>query len=267
MQPPRRFLLKSFVAACALALPALVPPEAARADALDDIVKAGVLKVAVPQDFPPFGSVGPDLKPLGYDIDVAGLIAGKLGVKLELVPVTSGNRIPYLQTRKVDLIISTLGKTEEREKVIDFVGPYAPFFNGAFAPADVKVSKPEDLAGLTVGVTRGAIEDIELTKIAPPTADIKRYEDNNGTISAFLSGQVKVIVTGNVTAAAILARKPPRKPEVKFLIKNSPNYIGLAKDEPKLKEKVGAILAEAKADGTLDKISEKWLGTPLPKDM
>lgn len=239
----------------------------AHADALDDILKAGVIKIAVPQDFPPFGSVGPDLKPVGYDIDVANLIAQKLGVKAELVPVTSANRIPYLQTKKVDLVISTLGKNPEREKVIDFSVAYAPFFNGVFGPADLKVSKPEDLAGLTVGVTRGSIEDLELTKIAPPTADIKRYEDNNATISAFLSGQVKVVATGNVVAAAILARNPPKKPEVKFLIKNSPCYVGLNKDEPKLLEKVNAILTAARTDGALNAISQKWLGAPLPADL
>ena len=184
----------------------------ARADSLDDIMKSKVLKVAVPQDFPPFGSVTSDLKPVGYDIDMAELIGKKLGVKVELVPVTSANRIPYLQTKKVDLVISSLGKNPDREKVIDFSEAYAPFFNGVFGAADAKVTKVEDLAGMTVGVTRGSVEDLELTKIAPPTATIKRYEDNNGTISAFLSGQVQVIATGNVVAAAILARIRPRDP-------------------------------------------------------
>ncbi|MGG2479142.1 transporter substrate-binding domain-containing protein, partial [Rhizobium sp. BR5] len=75
---------------------------------------------AVPQDFPPFGSVAADMAPQGYDIDVANLIGEKLGVKVELVPVTSANRVPYLQTNKVDLVISSLGKNPDREKVIDF---------------------------------------------------------------------------------------------------------------------------------------------------
>ncbi|MEP9378600.1 transporter substrate-binding domain-containing protein [Aquabacter sp. CN5-332] len=242
-------------------------PLAAQADALDDIMKAGVIKVAVPQDFPPFGSVGPDLKPVGYDIDIANLIAAKLGVKAELVPVSSANRIPYLQTKKVDLVISSLGKNAEREKVIDFSVAYAPFFNGVFGPADLKVTKVEDLAGMTVGVTRGSVEDLELAKIAPANTDIKRYEDNNSTISAFLSGQVKAIATGNVVAAAILARNPPKKPEVKFLIKNSPCFVGLNKDEPKLLAKVDSILTAAKSDGALNAISQKWLGAPLPADM
>ena len=241
-----------------------IAPHAGRADSLDDIMKSGVLKVAVPQDFPPFGSVGPDLKPVGYDIDTANLIGKKLGVKVDLVPVTSANRIAYLQTKKVDLVISSLGKSPDREKVIDFSEAYAPFFNGVFGPAEVKVSKVEDLAGMTVGVTRGAVEDLELSRIAPTTATIKRYEDNNGTISAFLAGQVQVIATGNVVAAAILARNPPKKPETKFLIKNSPCFVGLNKDEPKLLQKVNAIIAEARKDGSLNAISMKWLGAPLP---
>jgi polar amino acid transport system substrate-binding protein len=247
-----------------VALALSIAPLAGHAEALDDIMKSGTLKVAVPQDFPPFGSVTPDLKPVGYDIDVANLIGKKLGVKVELVPVTSANRIPYLQTKKVDLVISSLGKNPDREKVIDFSEPYAPFFNGVFGAADVKVSKVGDLAGMTVGVTRGAVEDLELSKIAPPTATIKRYEDNNGTISAFLSGQVQVIATGNVVAAAIIAKNPPKKPETKFLIKNSPCSIGLNKDEPKLLQKVNAIIAESRKDGSLNAISVKWLGAPLP---
>jgi polar amino acid transport system substrate-binding protein len=236
----------------------------AGADALDDVMKSGVLKVAVPQDFPPFGSVGSDLKPVGYDIDTATLIAKKMGVKVELVPVTSANRIPYLQTKKVDLVISSLGKNPDREKVIDFSDAYAPFFNGVFGAADVKVAKVEDLAGMTVGVTRGSVEDLELSKMAPATATIKRYDDNNGTISSFLSGQVQVIATGNVVAAAIIAKNPPKKPETKFLIKNSPCFVGLNKDEPKLLAKVNAIIAESRKDGSLSVISTKWLGVPLP---
>ncbi|OZI21189.1 amino acid ABC transporter substrate-binding protein [Bordetella genomosp. 9] len=255
----RRHLL---LAVCAAAT--VLAAGTASADALQNIQKAGTIRVAVPQDFPPFGSVGPDLKPVGYDIDTAKLIASRLNVTVELVPVTSANRIAYLQTGKVDLVISSMGKNAEREKVIDFSAAYAPFFNGVFGPANIKASKPEDLNGKTIGVTRGAVEDIELSKIAPEGATIKRYEDNNGTISAFLSGQVQLIATGNVVAAAILAKNPPKKPETKFLIKNSPCFIGLNKNEPALQAKLDAILAEAKKDGSLNAISRKWLGADLP---
>ncbi|WP_142847731.1 transporter substrate-binding domain-containing protein [Telmatospirillum sp. J64-1] len=241
--------------------------QAQQGGALERIQQSGVLRVAVPQDFPPFGSVGPDMKPVGYDIDTAQLIATEMGVKLELVPVTSTNRIPYLTTNRVDLVISSMGKNEEREKVIDFTDAYAPFFNGVFGPQDVQVAKAEDLSGKVVGVTRGSVEDIELSKIIPANVTVQRYEDNNGTISAFLSGQVELIATGNVVAASILERNPPRKPEVKFLIKNSPCYVGLNKNETALREKVNEILAKAKSDGSLEQIAQKWLQSGLPADL
>jgi polar amino acid transport system substrate-binding protein len=238
-----------------------------RADALEDIMKRGTIRIAVPQDFPPFGSVGKDMKPEGYDVDMAALIAKELSVKLELVPVSSANRIPYLQTKKADLVISSLGKNAERAKVIDFSAAYAPFFSGVFGPAAAKVAKPEDLAGKSIGVTRGALEDLELSKIAPAAAAIKRFEDNNATMAAFLSGQVELIATGNVVAAAIIAKKPKNRPETKFIMKDSPCFIGLNKGEEKLKAKINAIIAKAKRDGRLDAISKKWLGLSLPGDL
>ncbi len=260
---PMRFRLPAFlalaVACCVLAL-----STAARADGLDTVKKSGVLRVAVPQDFPPFGTVGPDLKPRGYDIDTAALLAREMGVKLELVPVTSTNRIPFLTTNKVDLVISTLGKNAEREKVIDFSVAYAPFFSAVFGPADMKVDKPADLAGKVVGVTRGAIEDLELTKVAPPTVTIKRFEDNNSTIQAYLTGQVQFVATGNTTAAALNERTRLRRLDSRFVIKDSPCYVGLNKGEPALLAEVNRIIDKAKKDGALNEISKKWLTAPLP---
>jgi polar amino acid transport system substrate-binding protein len=171
-----------------LATVAFAAPGPAAADALDDIIKAKLIKIAVPQDFAPFGSAGPDLKPVGYDIDMANLIGKELGVKVELVAVNSANRIPYLKTGKVHLVISSLGRNAEREKVIDFSKAYAPFFQGVFGLKDAKISKPEDLAGKTIGATRGSIEEQEISKLAPSSTTVKRYEDNNATIAAFLSG-------------------------------------------------------------------------------
>ncbi len=258
---------RSFLKAGALAAAFSLMAPAVFADALADITAAGKIRVAVPQDFPPFGSVGAEMKPQGYDIDMASLIADKLGVDVELVPVTSANRIPYLQTNKVDIVISSMGKNAERDAVIDFSDAYAPFYNGVFAPADVAISAPADMSGKVVGVTRGSIEDLELSKIAPEDATLKRYEDNSGTISAFLSGQVDAIATGNVVAAAIIERNPPKRPEMKFLVKNSPCYIGFNEGEPELMAKLNEIIAAAKADGELNAISQHWLGLDLPADL
>ena len=230
--------------------------------ALDDVLKAKEIKIAIPTDFPPYGFVSTDLKPQGLDVDMANYIGAKLGVKVELVPVTSANRIPYLQTKKADLVISTLGKNAEREKVIDFTAAYSPFFQAVFAAKTLNVKAWGDLAGKSVGVTRGAIEDMELTKLAPAGADIKRFEDNNATVSAFVSGQVQVIATGASVAGNMMARNPQLGTEYKLLIKDSPNFIGVGKGEDKLRLKVNEIIAAGKAAGDLDRMAQKWLGRP-----
>jgi polar amino acid transport system substrate-binding protein len=239
----------------------------AHADALEDVVQRGVLKVAVPQDFPPFGSVGPDMKPRGLDIDTAKLLADQLKVKLELTPVNSTNRIPFLTTGKVDLVISSLGKNPEREKVIDFSRAYAPFYLAVFGPPDADIKSLDDLKGKTVSVTRGAIEDIELTKVAPEGVTIKRFEDNNSTIAAYLAGQVDLIASGNVVMVAISEKSPKRVPALKVKLKDSPVYVGVNKNEPALLDKVNQILVSAKSDGALEKNALAWLKEPLPADL
>ena len=238
---------------------------AAQADVLSDIYERNVLRVAVPQDFPPFGSVGLDLKPQGIDIDMAQHIADQLNVKLELIPVTSANRIPYLQTKKADLVISSLGKNPQRQKAIDFSTAYAPFFLGVFGEKSIDVTNVAQLANKTVGVTRGAVEDLELEKIAPKSTTIQRFEDNNTTLSAYLSGQVDLIATGNLVATEIAKKRPSRAPTNKFMLKDSPCYIGMMKGEIHLQEKINDIISTALKDGTLNSISMKWLKAPLPK--
>ncbi len=247
----------------ALACAAVLAATGAHAQtALDDILKSKVLKVAVQTDSAPYGFVGTDLKPIGLDIDMANYIGKKMGVAVELVPVVSASRIPALQTRKADLVIATLGKNPDREKVIDFASSYSPFFQAVFGPKNVSVKSFADLAGKTVGVTRGAMEDQELGKVAPSSTDTKRFEDNNATIAAFVSGQVQFVALGASVAGNMMTKNPQLSSEYKLLLKESPNFIGVAKGEDKLKAKVNEIVAEAKKSGELDTLSKKWLGRP-----
>lgn len=253
---------RRLLVALGLAALAFAPLGASAQAALDEVMAKKAITIAVPTDFPPYGFVGIDLQPQGLDVDMARLIAAKLGAKVELLPVTSANRIPYLQTKKAHLVISTLGKNPEREKVIDFTSAYSPFFQAVFAAKSLSIKSYADLAGKSVGVTRGAIEDMELSKLAPAQADIKRFEDNNATVSAFVSGQVQVIATGASVAGNMMQRNPQLGAEYKLLIKDSPNFIGIAKGEDKLRTKVNEIIAAAKASGELDALAKKWLGRP-----
>jgi polar amino acid transport system substrate-binding protein len=238
----------------------------ARADELDDIVKAGVIKVGIFEDFPPFSSAGPDMKSQGYDIDVIAALAKALNVKSELVGITGQNRIPFLTEHKVNLLVS-VGHSAEREKIIDFTAAYAPYYIAVMGPKSVSVAGPADLAGKSVAVNRGTLEDTSVTEVAPPGTDIKRFSDYNGVISAFLSGQVQLMVVGNDVGATILAKHPAIEPEQKFQLMNSPDHMALNKGQPRLKAKIDEVVAQMKKDGSLNDISKKWLFLPLPGDL
>ncbi|ASY70048.1 transporter substrate-binding domain-containing protein [Sinorhizobium fredii] len=237
----------------------------ARADAVDDIKAAGQINVGIFSDFPPFSSASADMSIKGYDVDVAQQIADALGVKLNLVSVTGQNRIPYLNDKRVDILMS-VGYSKERAEVIDFAAAYAPYYIAVIGPAELKVTGKDDLADKTIAVNRGTLEDTSLTEAAPASADIKRFDNYNAVIQAFISGQTQLMVVGNDVGAQVLARQEALKPEQKFQLLTSPSHIGLNKNEERLKQSVNETVAKMLADGKLNESSQTWLKTPLNPD-
>ena len=103
----RRQLIGTAAAiACSALLASWAP--AASAQTADEIKKKGSITIGMLVDFPPYGTMNSSNQPDGYDADVARLMAKDLGVKLNLVPVTGPNRIPFLLTNKVDLLVASL---------------------------------------------------------------------------------------------------------------------------------------------------------------
>lgn len=249
--------------AVATAAVLLLAGAAAKAD-LSDVLSGGSIKIAIPENFPPFGSLGATGEYEGYDVDVAMLIAKDLGVELELVPVTSKQRIPFLETNKVDLVISSMGANPGRAKSIWFSNAYAPFFSGAFASMDMEIDGVNDLAGKKVGLTGGTLEDLEITESAPEGTEIIRFGDNAATIAAYVSKQVDVLVTGNTVAARVSADNPELGMETKFIIKESPAFIGVRKGEFDMLQWVNVFILHKTLGGDLDAMSRKWLGQKLP---
>ncbi len=275
---PRRWLqtISIAVIACVFSLvavacagggesPSVIAQGGDTVSSLDRIIEEGTIKIAVPQDFAPFGSVDASGNLEGYDIDVANLIAEDLGVELELVPVTSDNRIPFLQTNKVDLVISSMGANPERAKSIFFSIPYAPFFSGIYGSTDISdVGSFGDLSGYKVGVTQGTLEDLELSDAVGDDVQIERFADNSLTASSLISGQVDMIATGNVVASELSKNNPDKNIVSKFIIKESPAHIGLRRGEVDLLQWVNTFVYHKRLGGELNDFSEKWLGEPLP---
>jgi polar amino acid transport system substrate-binding protein len=250
--------------ASSTAAPGEAEAQTGEADILDKIVSSGTIKIAVPEDTPLFGSLGADGKYEGYDIDIANMLAKDLGVTAELVPVSSANRIPFLTTGKVDLVISNMGIKPERALVINFSNPYAPFFWGVYGPADKPATNVEEAKAYKVGATLGTLEEIAFSDAAGPDANIMRFDDQATTVQAFLTGQVDLIVTSNAIAAQIMKDHPEMNVDTKFILQQSPCHIGVRRGDEALLNWVNAFIYSHTLNSDLDKLAVKWFGQPLP---
>ena len=173
-------------------------------------------------------------------------------------------KIAIPETDRVDLVISSMGANPSRAKSIWFSSAYAPFFSGAFSASEMEISSLADLAGKKVGVTGGTLEDLELTEKGPEGIEVVRFGDNAATLSAYLSKQVDVLVTGNTVAAQLSSDNPGLDIETKFIIKESPAFIGIKKGQLDLLQWVNVFILHKKLGGQLNELSEKWLGQELP---
>src|SRR3954466_7812253 len=206
----------SGIAIAAVAMMGVV--QAASADVLDDIKKAGKIRIAIDLGVPPYGMTDDKMQPTGLDVEVARLLAKDWGLEFEHVPTTGASRIPALQTSKADLVISSLSYTADRAKVIDFSLGYAVLRTVIAAPKSVALKSMADLDGKTVATVRGTTHDTQLTKEGPKGMKLVRYEDDATEAQAFLSGQVDIFSTAELLVAPIDKKNPARQVEVKFVL-------------------------------------------------
>ena len=238
---------------------------AAHADTLDDIKKAGKVRIAIDTAIPPFGMTDDKMQPSGSDVDTAKLLAQDLGVQLEIVTTTGPTRIPSLQTNKADLVVSTLSITPDRAKVIDFSIPYADHPSVVGALKGVAISSYADLAGKKVAVVRGTTQDTDLTREAKG-AQLVRYEDDATMALAFASGQVDILATARSLLPAISKKNPARTAESKITMTTFYLAVGLRKNEPKLKAWVDEWVRTNLKNGKLAAIYKKYHGIDIPTD-
>jgi polar amino acid transport system substrate-binding protein len=254
-------ILKRLVIAAALfGLPAI---NVAQAQTVDDIIKRGAVQIAVDPTSAPFGVTGPDGQPDGFDVDVAKLVAKYLGVKLELVPVTSQNRIPFLLTNRADMVISLFSVTPERALQVSFSSPYAAVGTIVTARTDKKIGDFGDLKGLKVGVPRGTIPDTLLTKMAFPDVQIVRFDDEATSIQALVSGQVDALGS-STTALLVLNRgKSQKEFERKITLVENHFGIGVRRGQFDLLQWLNTFIYSIRANGELNAITEKWTGEKM----
>ena len=255
---------KAFTRSCiALALVAGVA-QAAMADQLDDIKKAGKIRVAIAMGTPLFSFADANLQPTGSDVDTATQLAKDLGVKLEIVSVTNAARVPTLQAQRADIVVADLSITPEREKVVDFSTPYAVISIIVGGPKSIKVTDYADLNGKRIGLTRATVNDTLTTQQAKG-ADIVRYEDDATLITSMVTGQIDLFSSTPSNLSEMIKQAPAKNLELKFSQKDFDLGIALNKEQPKLKEWINNWVVANQKNGKLNAIYKKYHGRDLPE--
>ena len=254
--------MKRLITAAAAAAALVFTFAEARADAFADIVSRGVVRIAVPLDVPPFGSVNQERKPEGFDIDLAEMVAKALGVKLELQQVTASNRIPFLLTDKVDVTISVMGLTPERAKQIMFTAPYADTHLAVYGPKSVNVKSAGELGSHKVVAAKGTTQDLGLAAMNPK-ANIMRTEDDATAATAYITGQADLFATNSLIVPDLMKRAPNKEFDLKFVIRRSPAHMGVKMGEHNLLQWLNSFIFFNTMNGELDRLHRKWLAAPM----
>ncbi|MDB6001912.1 MAG: amino acid transporter [Rhizobacter sp.] len=243
-----------------------VASTAARADQLDDIKKAGKIRIAVAMGTPLFSFADANMKAVGSDVETGELLAKDLGVQYEMVAITNAARVPTLQANKADLVVADLSITPERQKVIDFSKPYAVITIIVAGPKNMAVKDYADLNGKRIGLTRATVNDTLTTQLAKG-AEIMRFEDDATLITSVVTGQVDVFSSTPSNLGEVIKRAPDKNMEKKFDQKDFMLGIALNKEQPKLKEWVDAWVVTNMKNGKLNAIYKKYHGRDLPHDV
>jgi len=235
----------------------------AQAQALETIKARGKLIVGIQGSNPPFGFLDSAGKNDGYDADISKLFAEKLGVPVEYVSMMSQDRIPALQTGKVDILFATLAMTAERAKSIQYSIPYAANEATVVAAKTTNVKGPDDLKSVALGVQKASSQENELKKLAPDS-NILRFDDDSTTIQALLSGQVEAIGANQFYINRLEGLKPGIY-ENKFRLAVTYNGVGTKLGDKELNAVVNSFLEELKSSGKLAELYQKWMKLPLPE--
>ncbi len=255
-------MLKNCIRSLAIVLLSLGLLNTALADKLQDILSKGVVRIGVPLDVPPFGSQNVNRVAEGFDVDMADMVAKALGVKLELTQITGANRLPFLLTDKVDVVISVMGATPERAKQIMFTAPYANTSLAVYGPKNITVKSAAELGTYRVAAAKGTTQELALST-ANPRANMMRTEDDATAAAAYLSGQAQLFSTNSIVAIDLAKKNPNKEFDLKFNIRNSPAHMGVKMGEHNLARWLDTFIFFNTQNTELDKLHQKWLGRSM----
>lgn len=230
------------------------------------LASAGKITIGTKFDQPLFGLVGPDGKPVGFDVEMGKLIAKKLGIaedKIEWVETVSQNREPFIQNGQVDIVIATYTINDKRKEVIDFAGPYYTAGQSFLVAKGNKagIKGIDSVGDNTICTVTGSTSEKNIKEHTDKVITVDKYSD---CLEPIRTGQAQALTTDNVILAGLVSQNPDEFEVVDSTFTEEPYGIGLKKGDDEFRTFINDTLDEAYKDGAWKKAWEDTAGKVLP---
>lgn len=247
--------------------PAAAPSDFEAGTTMAELAEAGSITVGTKFDQPLFGLQGPDGVPVGFDVEIAKIIASELGISadnIEWVETVSANREPFIQDGRVDIVVATYTINDARKEVVDFAGPYYEAGQSLMVRVDEEgISGPDDLAGKTVCSVEGSTPAKKIETDFPDT-ELVTFAAYTDCLDPLRNGLVDAVTTDNVILAGYVAESPEDFKVVGEPFTTEPYGIGLAKGDDQFRSWINDVLEESFEDGRWVEAWESTAGEVLP---
>ena len=226
-------------------------------------VTPGKLTMSTNASFPPYEMVADDGSFEGIDVEVAGAIAEKLGLELQVDDMGFDAALQAAQTGKSDMVMAGVTVTEERQAVMDFSNSYANGVQVVIVKEGSPIQTVDDLAnanmiGCQMGTT-GYIFCSDTPENGGFGEDhVTPYDDGAAAVQALMNGQIDAVVIDNMPAQEYVAANPGLK-ILDGEFTNEDYAIGVAKGNTALLDAINGALEELTNDGTIQSIVDKYI--------
>ncbi len=225
--------------------------------AVDRIKASGKLVVMTNATFPPYEYVK-DGAPTGVDIELAQMIADKLGVELEVLDMNFDLLIAALQNGKGDLVAAGMSITEERQKEVDFSVPYVDSTLLIIVPEGSSITGPNDLSGKSIAVQENTTSDLYVTGEVD-AKEVSRFKSAVDAGNALRNGKVDAVVMDEMTAKNIVDNSNGELILLDDPLTHEQYAMAIAKGQEDFLEVVNEVLSAAVKDGTVTDLIEKHM--------
>ena len=227
-----------------------------------NLVEKGKLIMSTNAAFPPYEMTDDDGKFIGIDVEVARAIADKLDLELVIDNMEFTAALEAAQKGKSDMVMAGVTVTPDREMVMDFSNSYATGIQVVIVPENSAIKTIDDLEGKKIGTQMGTTGYLYCSDTPDNGGygeeNVVAYDNGITAVQALLKGQIDCIVIDNAPAQAFVKENAGLKIlDANFTVEDY--AIGFRKGNTALRDAVNKALAELIADGTVQKIVDKYI--------